>query len=59
MTGSERGARRPETYARLAAEAERTVARRTPPPWVRWLGIAICVLMALGVVAAIAGLDPW
>jgi hypothetical protein len=59
MTGSERGARRPETYARLAAEAERTVAHRTPSPRVRWLGIAICLLMALGVIAAVAGLDPW
>ena len=59
MTGSERGARRPETYARLAAEAEPTVARRTPPPRVRWLGVAICLLLAVGVLAAIVGVDPW
>jgi len=59
MTGSERGARRPETYARLAAEAERTLARRTPSARVRWLGVAICVLMALGVVFAVLGVDPW
>jgi hypothetical protein len=59
MTGSERGARRPETYARLAAEAEAALSRRTPSPRVRWLGVAICVLLAIGVVAAVFGLDPW
>jgi hypothetical protein len=59
MTGPERGARRPETYARLAAEAERTVAHRTPPPRVRWVGVAICVLLAMGVLFAILGVDPW
>ena len=59
MTGPERGARRPETYARLAAEAEATLSRRTPSPRVRWVGVAICALLAIGVLAAVFGVDPW
>ncbi len=59
MTGPERGARRPETYARLAAEAQATLSRRTPSPRVRWVGVVICALLAIGVLAAIFGVDPW
>ena len=59
MSGPERGARRPETYARLAAEAEATLSRRTPSPRVRWVGLAICVLLVIGVLAAVFGVDPW
>lgn len=59
MTGPERGARRPETYARLAAEAEATLSRRTPSPRVRWVGVAICALLAIGVLAAVFGVHPW
>ena len=59
MSGSERGARRPETYARLAEEAEATLARRTPGPRVRWAGWGICLLIAAGVVAAALDIGPW
>jgi hypothetical protein len=59
MSEPERGARRPETYARLAEEAGVTLERRTPPRWVRWVGWAICVLLVVGVVAAALEISPW
>lgn len=47
--------RRPEpaVYARLSAEAEVRLVRRTPHAAARWLGIAICVAMVVVVVVAV------
>jgi hypothetical protein len=51
--------RRPGVYARLAEEAETHRVALTPPGWVRWLGRAICVAIALAVLAAALQVHPW
>jgi hypothetical protein len=46
-------------HARLAEEAEVRWARRTPPRAVRWVGWALCVALAVGVVVAAVRVGLW
>ena len=49
----------PAVYARLNAEAEVKLVRRTPHARVRWLGWAISLVIAVVSALAAAGVDPW
>jgi hypothetical protein len=59
VTAPDEGGRRPGVYARLAEEAEIRHAHRTPPRWARWVGWALCLALAGGVVAAALQVHPW
>jgi hypothetical protein len=43
----------PAVYARLSAEAEVRLVRRTPHPAARWIGLAVLVAIAVAVVLAV------
>lgn len=62
MAGSDRSPddrRRPGVYARLAEEAEAHRVALAPRPWVRWLGWAIVLAIAVTVVMAALQVHPW
>ena len=50
---------RPGVYARLAEQADVQRVNLTPAPWVRWVGRAICLAIAIGVVATALRAHPW
>ncbi len=59
MTVPDDEPRRPGVYARLAEQADVHRTALDPPRWIRWAGWAICVAIAVGVVATALQVHPW
>ncbi|MGD9695420.1 MAG: hypothetical protein AB7V42_07160 [Thermoleophilia bacterium] len=49
----------PSVYARLAAEEEIRFVRRTPPRSARWVGMALCLAIAVVILMAALRVHPW
>lgn len=59
MTAPDDERPRPGVYARLAEQAETHRVALTPRGWVRWAGRAICVAIAVAVLATALQVHPW